>query len=83
MNRKRVRQMNAALLRRLITRPAALWMEGRHPWPHHFNRSFRPAAGRAVNKAAPPDGQDRAGPKGEKVTPSRLHYSKMEVILKA
>ena len=29
MNRKRIRQMNASLLRRLTTRPAALWMEGR------------------------------------------------------
>ena len=28
MNRKRVRQMNASLLRRLTTRPAVLWMEG-------------------------------------------------------
>ena len=29
MNRKRIRQMNASLLRRLTTRPAVLWMEGR------------------------------------------------------
>ena len=29
MNRKRIRQMSASRLRRLTTRPAVLWMEGR------------------------------------------------------
>ena len=32
MNRKQIRQMNLSLLRRLTTRPAVPWMEGRRAY---------------------------------------------------